>query len=80
MDSESPSIVERAVAAAGGPVALSRALSESGQRISSQAIGQWRRVPAERALEVEALSGISRFELRPDVYGEAPAADEQVAS
>jgi DNA-binding transcriptional regulator YdaS (Cro superfamily) len=32
------------------------------------------RVPAERVLEVEQLSGISRHELRPDVYGPAPRA------
>lgn len=30
------------------------------------------RVPAERALAVEAATGISRHELRPDVFGPAP--------
>lgn len=33
------------------------------------------RVPAERVLAVEAATGVSRYELRPDVYGPAP--DEQ---
>lgn len=33
------------------------------------------RVPAERVLAVEAATGVSRYDLRPDVYGPAP--DEQ---
>jgi DNA-binding transcriptional regulator YdaS (Cro superfamily) len=68
---------ERAKQAAGGPSALARALSESGDKASPQAVSKWHRVPAERVLEVEKLSGVSRYELRPDVYGPAPAADHQ---
>lgn len=34
------------------------------------------RIPAERVLAVEAATGISRSELRPDIY---PAADQQAA-
>lgn len=30
------------------------------------------RVPAERVLAVEEATGISRYELRPDVFGPAP--------
>jgi DNA-binding transcriptional regulator YdaS (Cro superfamily) len=71
---ESTSPLERAKAAAGGVAALAAGLSRGGRAISSQAISQWRQVPAARALEVEALTGISRFELRPDIYGPAPAA------
>lgn len=36
--------------------------------ISAQAISQWRRVPVERVLEVERITGVSRHELRPDIY------------
>lgn len=36
--------------------------------ISSQAISQWKRVPAERVLDVERITGIPRHELRPDIY------------
>jgi DNA-binding transcriptional regulator YdaS (Cro superfamily) len=36
--------------------------------ITSQAISQWRRIPAERVLEVERVTGIPRHELRPDIY------------
>lgn len=37
--------------------------------ISSQAISQWKRVPAERVLEVERATGVSRHALRPDIFG-----------
>jgi DNA-binding transcriptional regulator YdaS (Cro superfamily) len=38
--------------------------------VTHSAVLQWasRRVPAERVLMVEALTGISRQELRPDLY------------
>lgn len=36
--------------------------------ITPGAIYQWRRVPAERVIQVERLTGISRHELRPDLY------------
>ncbi len=58
----------RAKAAAQGPVALAKALSERGHPITSQAVGQWKRVPAERVLDVEAITGVSRHDLRPDLY------------
>lgn len=38
-------------------------------------IANWRargRIPPERVLEIEALSGISRHIIRPDVFGTAP--------
>lgn len=48
---------------AGGVVALSKALGRS-----RAAVTQWRRVPAEHVIRVEALTGVSRQELRPDLY------------
>lgn len=35
-------------------------------------ISQWHRVPAERVAAVEEATGISRHELRPDVFGPPP--------
>lgn len=35
--------------------------------ISRQAIAQWRRVPAERVLDVERVTGVRREVLRPDL-------------
>lgn len=51
-----------------GAAALSRKLAETGIAITSQAISQWKRVPAERVLDVERVTGISRHDLRPDLY------------
>jgi DNA-binding transcriptional regulator YdaS (Cro superfamily) len=48
----------------GGTTNLARALGG----ITPQAISQWRRVPAERVLAVERATGISRSDLRPDLY------------
>lgn len=41
-------------------------------RITYQAVSQWRRVPSHRVLKIEALTGISRYRLRPDLYGREP--------
>jgi DNA-binding transcriptional regulator YdaS (Cro superfamily) len=82
-DAESDRLILKATAraksAAGGPSSLSRALGQSGEAVSPQAISKWSRVPAERVLEVERLTGVSRYELRPDVYGPAPKPDRGAA-
>ncbi len=36
------------------------------------AISQWTKVPAERVLAVEEFTGLSRHDLRPDLFGPAP--------
>lgn len=36
--------------------------------ITAQAVSQWSRVPVERVLDVERVSGVPRHELRPDIY------------
>ena len=43
--------------------------------LTSQAVSQWNRVPPARVLDIEALTGISRHELRPDIFGAATKAD-----
>ncbi|MGE4061978.1 MAG: pyruvate, phosphate dikinase [Rhodospirillaceae bacterium] len=59
--------LERAITEAGGVTALARAIN-----VTPQAISQWDRVPAERAIAVEqATKGkVTRQELRPDLFGE----------
>lgn len=40
-------------------------------KISKHAVGKWRkrgRIPAERVLAVERETGVSRHEIRPDLY------------
>jgi len=66
--------LERAKAAAGGNTGLARAIGN----ISAQAISQWKKVPAERVIEVERATGVSRRELRPDLY--PPEKPEQLPS
>lgn len=61
-------IIQQAIDAAGGPTAVGRALG-----IQMESTYSWRRVPAERVLALEAASGISRHDLRPDLY---PREDE----
>ena len=44
-------------------------------KITKHAVGKWRkrgRVPAERVLAVERETGISRHDLRPDLYPRDP--------
>jgi DNA-binding transcriptional regulator YdaS (Cro superfamily) len=60
--------IERARQAAGGPRALARLLTDSGRRITSQAVGHWKRVPSAWVLDVSRLTGVSLYDLRPDLY------------
>ncbi|MFN3656797.1 MAG: transcriptional regulator [Pseudolabrys sp.] len=57
--------LKRAKDGVGGASGLSRAL---GGKPTPQAISQWDRVPAGRVLQVEAATGVSCHELRPDLY------------
>jgi len=55
--------LERAIEAAGGITRLAESL-----QITKQAVSQWDEVPPLRVLQVERASGVSRHELRPDLY------------
>lgn len=58
--------LERAKSSAGGASKLARLIGG----ITSQAVSQWKRVPADRVLAVETATGVPRHELRPDLYPE----------
>lgn len=60
--------LDRAIGAAGGVRALARAVG-----VSQPAISNWKRVPADRVLSIEALTGVPRTELRPDLYPDGEA-------
>ncbi len=62
-------ICEIAKQKAGGSTALAKALGG----ITPQAVSQWKRVPADRTIEVEKITGVSRHDLRPDIFGSAAA-------
>jgi DNA-binding transcriptional regulator YdaS (Cro superfamily) len=55
--------LERAVASVGGQAKFARLIG-----VTAQAVSQWDEVPPLRVLAVESVSGVSRHELRPDLY------------
>jgi DNA-binding transcriptional regulator YdaS (Cro superfamily) len=58
-----PYAVKTAIRETGGTRSLARLLN-----ISSSAVCQWKRIPAERMLEIERATGVPRELLRPDLY------------
>jgi TorA maturation chaperone TorD len=57
--------LDEAIRVAGGVGALARKIG-----ISQPSVSNWARIPAERVLTVEAVTGIDRSVLRPDLYSE----------
>lgn len=61
-----PSAVQKAINAVDGVAELAKLCN-----VRYQAVQKWRasgRLPVERVLEVERITGVSRHELRPDIY------------
>ena len=56
----------RAIDKAGGVAELARKIG-----IAQPSVSNWERVPAQRVIAVEAATGISRRDLRPDLYDES---------
>jgi TorA maturation chaperone TorD len=65
--------LEEAIRAAGGVGALARGLG-----ISQPSVSNWQRVPAERVVAVETLTGVPRATLRPDLYPPATEGESAV--
>jgi TorA maturation chaperone TorD len=69
--------LEEAISRAGGVGALARGLG-----IAQPSVSTWKRVPADRVLAIENLTGVPRSSLRPDLYAAMadappePAVDE----
>lgn len=66
--------IERAIAAVKGPSILAAKLG-----VKANVVTNWRmrgRAPAEYVLAIERATGISRHDLRPDVFDPAPANDD----
>jgi DNA-binding transcriptional regulator YdaS (Cro superfamily) len=55
--------LKRAIEKAGGQAEFARLIG-----ITAQAVSQWDEVPPLRVLAVERISGVSRHDLRPDLY------------
>jgi TorA maturation chaperone TorD len=58
--------LDQAIRAVGGVGALARMIG-----ISQPSVSNWSRVPADRVVIVESISGIDRAVLRPDLYSAA---------
>ena len=65
--------LDRAIDAAGGVAELARKIG-----IAQPSVSNWRRVPAQRVIAVEAATGVSRKQLRPDLYNEPAVQDDAI--
>lgn len=64
--------LDQAIRAAGGVSALARKIG-----ISQPSLSNWTRIPAERVLSIENLTGVDRKVLRPDLY-RPPNVDDDI--
>jgi TorA maturation chaperone TorD len=67
--------LDQAVRAVGGVSELARQIG-----ISQPSVSNWDRVPAERVLIVEAVTGIDRKILRPDLYANDTQVTDEIAA
>lgn len=68
-------VIDRIIKAAGGQSELARLLD-----IKQQSVHEWvtrGRVPAERVLQIERVTGVPRHLIRPDIY---PVSDSAARS
>lgn len=63
--------LDEAIRAAGSVSALARKIG-----ISQPSVSNWNRIPAERVVSVEAVTGVDRSVLRPDLYSGQRMASE----
>jgi DNA-binding transcriptional regulator YdaS (Cro superfamily) len=67
----------KAIDAVGGVTRLASLLG-----VKQNVVSNWklrRKVPPERCVDVELVSGVSRHDLRPDIFGPAPEPQQEVA-
>lgn len=67
--------LQKAIDAAGGIGALARGLG-----IKQPSVSSWAKVPSDRVLAIEALTGVSREDLRPDLYAAQQPVDDVEAA
>lgn len=65
--------LQQAIDAAGGIASLARRLG-----IAQPSVSNWTRVPADRVVSVEGLTGVPRDALRPDLYAVSPIALDEI--
>jgi DNA-binding transcriptional regulator YdaS (Cro superfamily) len=62
-----PSALDLAILKLGGQIRLARVCD-----VTPQAVSQWvrnRKAPSKHILAIEAATGVSRHDLRPDIFG-----------
>lgn len=69
-----PFPIQAALKAAGGITSLAKAVG-----VSPSAVAQWDIVPPLRVLQVESVTGVPRWVLRPDIYPPSAADIAQVS-
>ncbi|WP_024873117.1 transcriptional regulator [Tolumonas lignilytica] len=72
MQNQDKTPLEKAINSAGSQVLLAEMLG-----VTPQAVQQWKKsnkVPAERVISVERITGVSRHDIRPDIYPRESAA------
>ncbi|WP_425602034.1 transcriptional regulator [Stenotrophomonas maltophilia] len=67
--------IQRAVEVAGSQSVLAKLAGASPQFVHQWVTGR-RPVPARYVLGIEAATGVTRYELRPDVFGPFSSAEE----
>lgn len=65
--------LNRAIDAAGGVAQLARKIG-----LAQPSVSNWNRIPAQRVVAVEAATGVSRKQLRPDLYSEFAGEDAAI--
>ena len=68
--------IKRAVDEVGSQSALAKAINVAPQFVNQWTTGR-RPVPVKHALAIEAITGVTRYDLRPDVFGPAPEVHTQ---
>jgi len=79
LEHDHESQLARAIRLAGSQSAFGRLIGKR-QSVVHDWLKRGLPLPAEHVLAVEAATGISRYDLRPDVYGPAPETLIQIAS
>ncbi|WP_122532803.1 YdaS family helix-turn-helix protein [Pseudomonas viridiflava] len=72
-----------AVDKANGQVAFAQAMSCSQRLVSQQIVSYWikrGKLPAELVLRAERQTGVSRYRLRPDVFGDLSGQESSQAA
>ncbi|WP_415507195.1 transcriptional regulator [Acetobacter sp.] len=66
--------VKKAVEAAGGATKLANALG-----IRAPSIYSWKDIPPRRVSAISRITGISKADLRPDMFSDYPSVQEKAA-